>query len=210
MTKLLRFLAPAALIGAVLGMPLEALAQTDASRSDPAVRKIAASVCSACHGPSGISTSPLFPNLAGQNETYLAAQLSAFKARSRAEQDAHDYMWGMAAMVDDSAIAGLAHYYASQQPARGTPGNPELVARGKLLFENGDPKRSIVACVTCHGKSAEGTATFPRLAGQHAAYITRQLEAIQGDTRASPVMHSVIKGLEPGEIKAIAEYLQAL
>jgi cytochrome c553 len=209
MTKFFHFFGAVALTGALLAVPLQVLAQSDAS-SDPAARKIAASVCSACHGPAGNSTSPLFPNLAGQKETYLAAQLRAFKAKSRGEQDAHDYMWGMAAMVDDSAIAGLAHYYASQKPASGTPGNRELAERGKVLFDNGDPKRNIVACVACHGTAAEGTAAFPRLAGQHAAYVIRQLEVIQGNTRVSPVMHGEIKELQPGEIKAIAEYVQTL
>ncbi len=194
----------------MLATPDAAISQADEKASDQAAQRIAASVCAACHGPSGNSTSPLFPKLAGQNEAYLAAQLKAFKAKTRGEQDAHDYMWGMAELVNDSAIAGLAHYYANQKPAPGSPGDPELIARGKILYQNGDPKRDIVACVTCHGKAAEGGASFPRLEGQHAAYIMRQLEAIQRGTRASPVMHSVIKGLDSDEIRAIAEYVQSL
>jgi cytochrome c553 len=209
MTRPLLFLLGAAVVGTVLATPLAAISQTDASGGQ-SVQKIAASICAACHGLAGNSTSPLFPKLAGQNEAYLATQLRAFKAKTRGEQDAHDYMWGMAALVNDSTIDELAHYYASQKPAPGVPGNPELMARGKLLFENGDPKRSIVACATCHGKAAEGGTAFPRLAGQHSAYVARQLGAIQEEARASPVMHGVIKGLDPGEIRAIAEYVQSL
>ena len=40
----------------------------------------------------------------------------------------------------------------------------------------------------------EGTSIFPRLAGQHAAYVVRQLEVIQRKFRDSPIMHGVIKG----------------
>ena len=210
MTNLLRFFAGAALVGTMLAIPEAAVSQADEKASDQGAQRIAASVCAACHGPSGNSTSPLFPKLAGQSEAYLAAQLRAFKAKTRGEQDAHDYMWGMAALVNDSAITDLAHYYANQKPAPGIPGDPDQIARGKILYQNGDPKRDVIACVTCHGKAAEGGPSFPRLAGQHAQYITRQLEAIQSDARASPVMHGAIKGLDSVEIRAIAEYVQSL
>jgi cytochrome c553 len=96
-------------------------------------QQVAATTCASCHGPNGISTSPLFPRLAGQQELYLAAQLRAFKARTRGEQDAHDYTWGMATLLDETVIDALARYYAAQKPAPGTPGNAALIARGKLL-----------------------------------------------------------------------------
>jgi cytochrome c553 len=35
--------------------------------------------CSSCHGPGGVSVSPTFPNLAGQQAPYLEAQLHAFR-----------------------------------------------------------------------------------------------------------------------------------
>ncbi|HSQ03200.1 MAG TPA: c-type cytochrome, partial [Burkholderiales bacterium] len=62
----------------------------------------------------------------------------------------------------------------------------------------------------CHGAKGEGTSVFPRLAGQHAAYIVRQLEVIQKNLRASPVMHGIITELKPEQMKAVAEYLQSI
>ncbi len=50
---------------------------------------------------------------------------------------------------------------------------------------------------------------FPRLAGQHAAYLARQLQAIQTQLRASPVMHGIIQDLKPEEMKAVAAFLQS-
>ncbi len=138
------------------------------------------------------------------------AQLKAFKARTRGEADAHDYMWGMATLLDDSVIAGLAHYYAEQKPAPGIPGDAKLIARGKLLYEKGDPAHNVTACSSCHGESAAGTSIFPRLAGQHAAYVMRQLEVIQHNFRDSPIMHGVIKELDANGMKAVAEYVQSL
>ena len=187
-----------------------ALAQADVAGADQAAQKIASSVCVGCHGRTGLSTSPMFPRLAGQQRLYLVAQLKAFKAKTRGEQDAHDYMWGMATLLEDPVLEGMARYYAAQAPGPGISGNPRLVSIGKILFEKGDPVRSVVACSTCHGDAAQGNSIFPRLAGQHAAYVVRQLEVIQKRFRDSPVMHGVIKDLDPEDMKAVAEYVQSL
>ncbi len=188
----------------------QASAQTKNADADQAAQKVAGSICSACHGESGVSTSPLFPNLAGQQVAYLAAQLRAFKGKTRGEQDAHDYMWGMATLLDESVIDGLARYYAKQKPAAGTAGDPALISRGKVLYEKGDPTHAVAACSSCHGDLAQGTSIFPRLAGQHAAYVARQLSVIQNKFRDSPIMHGVIKDLDAEAMKAVAEYVQSL
>lgn len=208
-TPLLRIVALTLLAGAALGAASAAAAQDKPPATAQAAQKVAASICSACHGPTGVSASPLFPNLAAQQEIYLAAQLHAFKAKTRGEADAHDYMWGMATLLDDTVIDGLAQYYAAQRPAPGMPGDPQLIARGKLLYEQGDPAHNVVACATCHGEAAQGASIFPRLAGQHAAYVVRQLQVIQQKFRDSPIMHGVIKELDPDGMRAVAEYVQS-
>jgi cytochrome c553 len=169
----------------------------------------AVNLCSTCHGPYGISVSPEFPNLAGQRPGYLAAQLKAFQEHTRAEKAAHDFMWGIAGPLDAETIAGLAKYYSEQKPAAPRPGNPELVAKGKVLFDKGAPDRGILACSTCHGADAQGTFDFPRLGGQNAAYVVRQLEAIQSAARAAPVMHGIVQNLSPEEMVSVAEFVQA-
>ena len=208
-TPMLRVFAPTVLACAALVAPITAFAQDKLPTVDQTAQQVAGSICSACHGAAGVSTSPLFPNLAGQQAVYLVAQLQAFKAKRRGEPDAHDYMWGMATLLDDSVIEGLARYYASQKPAAGVVGNPQLIARGKLLFEQGDPAHNVVACATCHGAAAQGNSIFPRLAGQHAAYVVRQLEVIQKQLRDSPIMHGVIRNLDADGMKAVAEYVQS-
>ena len=196
-------------MAAVIGLGGSVSAYAASTDSADAAQKVAASICAACHGPTGVSVSPLFPQLAGQQEAYLLAQLKAFKSKTRAEADAHDYMWGMATLLDDSVMSGMAHYYAMQTPAAGIAGNASLIARGKTIYEQGDTAHGIAPCASCHGKSAEGAAIFPRLAGQHAAYVRRQLEAIQKTFRDSPIMHGVIKDLDPSQIDAVAEYVQS-
>lgn len=171
--------------------------------------KKAIELCSACHGPGGNSVSPTFPRLAAQREEYIVNQLKAFKSRQRAEQDAHDFMWGMAAPLDDKLIGELAHYYASQTPLRMKPGDPALIAKGKDLFEKGVASKPLPPCATCHGKNGEGIGEFPRLAGQHVAYTMKQITLIQSLLRAAPVMHGIVKEMNRAEIEAVAEYLQS-
>ena len=184
-----------------------------ADEPDEATQKAAArkavELCSACHGPTGDSISPTFPRLAAQREQYLVNQLRALKSRKRGDPDAHDFMWGIAASLDDKMIAGLAHYYASQPPAPGIPGDPALIAKGKELYEKGVASKPLPPCATCHGKNAEGIGEFPRLAGQHAAYIVKQLTVIQNMLRAAPVMHGIVIDMNTADMQAVAAYLQS-
>jgi cytochrome c553 len=101
-------------------------------------------------------------------------------------------------------------YYSSQPAAPGRPGDPAAIAKGRELFEKGLPDRGIPPCASCHGPRGEGVADFPRLAGQHAKYVVRQMEFIQSLTRKAPVMHGIVKDLTPDEIEAIAAYVQSL
>ena len=75
------FLSVVSLAAALAGMSvINAACAQGKTDVDLAAQKVAASICASCHGPAGVSASPLFPDLAGQKETYLLAQLKAFKA----------------------------------------------------------------------------------------------------------------------------------
>jgi cytochrome c553 len=184
-------------------------AQTIPPDIQKAAEEKAVNLCSTCHGPRGISTSPEFPILAAQHTGYLAAQIDAFRKQARAEKDAHDFMWGIAGRLDEKIINGIAAYYAAQPRAPGRTDDPALVAKGKELFDKGLLDRGIPACATCHGANGEGVADFPRLAGQHAKYVAKQLTYIQTLTRAAPVMHGIVKDLTPDEMQAVAAYVQS-
>ncbi len=85
-------------------------ASTSALAADVAAGKAKSVVCAACHGPAGVSSNPLWPNLAGQQEMYLAKQIKAFRDGER--KDA--MMAPMVAALSDDDIADLAAYYAAQ------------------------------------------------------------------------------------------------
>jgi len=175
-----------------------------------AAQQVAVTICASCHGPQGRSIAPKFPALAGQHAGYLAAQLQAFKAQSRGDPDALGYMWGMAAPLSDEMITALAGYYSAQKPGPGSGGDSAAIARGAGIYNNGIAADGIPACTACHGPGAVGTAEYPRLAGQHAQYLLKQVRSFQNNMRNVAVMHGVAQGLKIDEIRDVAAYLQSL
>ena len=172
-------------------------------------QKVALTVCGTCHGPGGNSTQPKFPRLAGQKATYLVAQLKAFRAQTRGDPDAIGYMWGMASQLDDATIDALAAYYTAQKPAANSGGDSALIARGREIYEHGVAPQGVPACSTCHGPDAHGLQEFPRLDGQHAQYVLKQLASFQSSMRNVAVMHGVAQNLHLADMQAVAAYLEA-
>jgi cytochrome c553 len=172
--------------------------------------KLAQDVCSSCHRPAREPGQALVPTLAGQQKAYLVWQMRAYRYGFRDDPQAHDKMWSQAGKLDDALVDALAAYYAAQPPHPGAPGDPALVARGKALFEHGLPASDVTDCASCHGPRAEGRDMFPRLAGQRADYLVRQLSLIQLHLRNVGIMHSSVEGLSEADIKALAAYLQSL
>lgn len=78
-----------------------------AQAADPGAGKAQyEATCAACHGPGGISVAPIYPNLGGQKEQYLAEQLKAFRDGSRKNA----IMQPQAQGLNDTQIANLAAY----------------------------------------------------------------------------------------------------
>lgn len=183
---------------------LIALAQT-ASAADPA--QIAATVCAACHGVDGNSTDPAYPKLAGMDQEYLLRQLKAFAAGTRRD----DTMPGIVAALDPGDFAGLAGYYGQKKPLPGKIQDAALAATGKAIYDDGNTESGVPACAGCHQPSGKGNARFPRLAGQHQAYVLKQLAAYKSGRRATdPLMTTVGKRLTADEARALAEYIAGL
>ncbi|MES2114256.1 MAG: c-type cytochrome [Pseudomonadota bacterium] len=195
---------------------LSACSSLDRSRAldDPRVAAgtIAMQVCANCHGVQGNSTSPNFPNLAGQPAAYLEAQLKAFKAHGRSDPAGFEYMWGLSARLSDEQIAGLSQYFSQQPAAVGRPSDPAREQRGKDIFQNGQAGGATPACASCHGAHGEGMAAFPRLAGQHADYVAKQLAVFQR-TEGRPegaIMKTVAHALSSDDIANLAAYVQSI
>lgn len=71
--------------------------------------------CMACHGATGKAVNSIYPNLAGQNEDYLALSLQAYKKGERSGGQA-GVMQGFSSSLSDQDISDLSAYYASLTP----------------------------------------------------------------------------------------------
>ena len=181
-------------------------AHTSASRT----RDLAVGVCGACHGVAGVSKNPMFPNLAGQKSWYIEQQLKEFRAHTRGDPYAVAYMWGMAGQLSDATIVALAKYFSHQKTGPGTPHPKAVIAEGRRIYHQGIPSQGVPACAACHGPDALGSDHYPRLAGQHAEYIMKQLASFRSNMRNVAIMHGVASTLRKPEMQAVADYLESL
>jgi cytochrome c553 len=181
-----------------------------ARAGDAAAGQAKSAACAACHGPDGNSSNPEWPKLAGQGAAYLAKQLREFKAGKRVNA----VMQGMAAPLSDEDIADLAAFYAGQKARLGVA-DPDQVPLGKRLYRGGSTEAGVAACMSCHGPSGGGNplARFPRLSGQHAAYVAKSLQDYRSGTRDNDpngMMRGIAERLTDREIKALSEYVAGL
>ncbi len=198
-------------LGSVLMTALIAPLAHGAGSADDELVQRAVHVCASCHGDFGRSTDSRYPALAGQAREYTIRQLKDFRDKSRAETDVQAYMLGVSALLSDGAIEGLADYYSKQEPRPGRSTNPTLQKQGQLIFEKGLPAQGVRACASCHGDKAEGQTGFPRLAGQHADYLVRQLKVFKTPLRPHGViMKNEVRAMNEQQMKAVAVYLQSL
>ncbi|PAJ73874.1 cytochrome C [Pseudoalteromonas sp. NBT06-2] len=86
-----------------------ALTTINTQAADVAAGKAKSGMCAACHGAAGISSVPMYPNLAGQKAVYLEKQLKAFKSGVRKDP----VMAPMSMGLSDADMANISAYYAS-------------------------------------------------------------------------------------------------
>ena len=51
------------------------------------------------------------------------------------------------------------------------------------IYQHGIESEGVPACSSCNGRGAHGLHDFPRLAGQHAQYVLKQLGSFQNNMR---------------------------
>ena len=166
--------------------------------------------CGYCHEYDGNSKMPMYPRLAGQQAAYIVKQLQDFRAGRRMGQ-----MQATAELLSDEDIQEVADYFSQQ--AMLVDAMPPLSDAQSLtaaqLFFKGDPKRGLAACASCHGQQGQGSATIPRLAGQHAPYLFDQLQAFQSGERRNDKqgqMQASSRQLSTPEMRAMAGFLSRL
>lgn len=175
-----------------------------------------AATCGACHGATGNSVNPEWPNLAGQHHEYIAEQLALLKSGARIAP----VMAPMALTLSPQDMADLAAYF-EKQTLTGLEADPKLVDAGQKLYRGGDATRGIPACLACHGPNGRGNgpARWPQVRAQQPAYVLAQLKNYAAGTRYAPtatapagaeMMTTIAKRLSEDDMKALTAYLQGL
>ncbi len=195
-------LAALGLVLATAALPLHA--------QDAAAGRDKAAMCIGCHGIAGYQASfpqvHKVPMISGQDAPYIVAALAAYRKGERK----HPTMRAVAQSLSDQDMADLAAFYersarvaALSEPAAPAPAVAELLARG--------------ACASCHGAnfSKPLAAGYPKIAGQHADYLTVALQAygIEGQAqvgRGNPIMAAQVRAFKPAELKLLAQYIGSL
>ncbi|SEI85919.1 Cytochrome c553 [Azotobacter beijerinckii] len=206
-----------ALVTLLLTLGISGLAH---AAGDAAAGQGKAAVCGACHGPDGNSAAPNFPKLAGQGERYLLKQMKDIKAgmtAGAAEGTGRKVleMTGQLDNLNDQDLADIAAYFAAQKMGVGAA-DPQLVEAGEALYRGGKLADGMPACTGCHSPNGAGNeqAAYPKLGGQHAQYVTKQLtdfrEGVRTNDGDSMIMRSIAAKLSNKDIAAISSYIQGL
>lgn len=164
-------------------------------------------LCATCHNTNGWGkTDGSFPVIAGQHRSVIIKQLADIRARNRENPtmfpfSGDDVLGGPQGLED---VAG----YISQLPGDPTPGigDDENTQEGQKLYAE--------KCAACHGLEGQGNAEsfFPRIQGQHFAYLLRQLKWIRDGRRknANPAMLMQIKHMDDATLSSIANYISRI
>jgi cytochrome c553 len=160
--------------------------------------------CVACHGADGGGESNgSTPRIAGQHYRVIAKQLVDFRYGKR-------WDFRMEGMADKHHLPGAqdiadvsAYVSRLSQPGKRGIGSGEFAQDGAAIYKK--------QCLSCHGAEGQGNADkgVPRLAGQHYAYLMRQMyDAVDGRRPALPRLHSQrIAPLDFEQVRAVSDFL---
>ncbi|MEO1889513.1 MAG: c-type cytochrome [Cycloclasticus sp.] len=195
------------LLGCVLGLLLSSAAFAN---GDIEAGRTTAAVCAGCHGQNGNSTNPVWPKLAGQHAFYIVKELHDFQNKKRLDAT----MAPMAAGLSAADIEDVAAYFASL-PSTVEAASADKIKLGEKLYRAGKVDNGLPACIACHGPNGAGSAParFPRIGGQHAAYLSKTLKDFKAETRNNDhqaMMRDIAGRMNNKEIEAVSSYISGL
>ena len=118
-------------------------------------------------------------------------------------------------MLNQQQMADLAVYYAAQSlPTAKAELSKSAHKNADIIVRQGDTKRMITPCASCHGVKGEGGINeTPALAGQEPYHFERTMQAYKQAARVSDsygMMRMIASNLTDEEIKSLAAYYAAL
>lgn len=87
-----------------------------------------------------------------------------------------------------------------------------LMVSGAAMADAGAGKGAYAAkgCIGCHGAGGHSAVpTYPNLAGQHAAYVAKQLHDFKSGARKDATMAAMVAALTDADITNIAAYVES-
>jgi cytochrome c553 len=168
--------------------------------------------CTACHGSEGRATREgYYPRIAGKPEGYLFNQLVNFRDGRRH----FPMMVYLADLQNDSYLREMAGYFSAQHAPYPPPQPPTVshmvLERGRVLVMDGDAKRDLPSCRSCHGARLLGVApAVPGLLGVSVDYLIGQLGAWRNGTRAAVApdcMAEIVHRMRPEDVGAATAWL---
>jgi cytochrome c553 len=172
----------------------------------------AVGACVRCHGAESEGpVSKLVPILHGQPAEFLVAALQAFSEDLRPS----GIMQPVARELGADDVEKLADYYSAltvPAPSTETDTSSTAASAAARIGAEGDAAARIPACLPCHGHTA--LRTYPRLAGQNAAYMANRLrrwKAGHGSyTKTDAIMAPIARLLSEQQIEQLSAYWAAL
>jgi cytochrome c553 len=164
-------------------------------------------LCAVCHDAEAWGERDgSLPVIAGQHREVLIKQLADIRAGNRDNPTMYPFAIP-SALGGAQAIADVTAYLA-KLPMNPTPGigpGDDLEHGQKIYKAN---------CVECHGSQGEGDGKkyYPRIHGQHYAYLLRQFMWIRDGKRrdANRTMMEQIKNFSDRDIMAVVDYVSRL
>lgn len=161
--------------------------------------------CVGCHGKDGHSKVLIYPNLAKQHPEYIEKQLRNFKAGTRTNV----VMNAFAKTLTNEEIKNIGAYFF----------DPKAVANAKIRKpaakiaisdEAIAGKTKAAVCASCHGNNGNSlVAMYPKLAGQSATYLVKQLKEFKEGARKNAIMAGMAAGLSEQDRIDIASYFSS-
>jgi cytochrome c553 len=120
-------------------------------------------------------------------------------------------LWGLSTYLSDYLGELQRHARPAPPPAAAasievarTPGvaSPD----GDIMLLVGAGKGQAWSCASCHGAAGQGNLSTPRLAGQPADYLRKQLQDFASGQRHNESMALVARALRPDEMDKLARY----
>jgi len=161
--------------------------------------------CIGCHGKDGNSEVLIYPNLANQHPEYIVKQLYNFKEQKNRSNAA---MYNFAGQMTDEEILDIGAYLADTKALANV--KPKKVVVAAITEEVIAGEKKAGTCVACHGVAGNAVIPmYPKLAGQHAEYIVKQLAEFKSGERKNAIMAGMAAALSEQDMIELGAYFTA-